>query len=894
MVPNTAAECVLLGASLLLVRLTPISTVRRRVAAAFAFAVLALAAVTLAQYVFGRDLWVDRALPFLTSEPGTEFPGRSAPGTAGAFVLLATALLVLDAAPAVRADLSEVLAIGAGQLSLLAVAGYIYGAIDLYRGSRTGMSPLTAAAVAMLSMAVLCARPDRPLMTTVTSPRAGGFVVRHLLIGPPSILALGFVVMLGLQGSLYGEPFAAALLAVAAISIVGALVLSTGRALNRIDALRTASERALAEREERLSDLIEKASEGVFIADLDGRYTVVNDAGCKMVGYGREEILDKTVADLLADHEIPRLRSVKAELMRGGTHVGEWTMKRLDGTYLPVELSAKILPDGRWQAIVRDISVRKELEHATDAVVEAIGGAPQSSLQSVLQTIASEARLVTDAEYAALGLASAPDRRFDPWVLVGMPLERVSSIGGVPRVLGLLGFMSRPDAAVRIPDIRRDPAFRGFPPHHPQITSVLAVPIRRHGRSIGHLYLTNKHGNDEFTVADERAVERLAAQAATVIETARLYQAEGLERAWLHAMLDQMPEGVIVTDSSGEVRLENQTMQAFALKTGQHDPFGQPLHFDLRYPDGEPVPPDDYPRIRAIVDGVATKGRELALRHPDGRLVPVLVSAAPVYDEQGNRSGAVAIYQDITTLKNLERLREEWSSIVAHDLRQPLGVIALDADALAGMLDSGHFEECSKVIGRLRRSTKNMNKMIDDLLDVSRIEAHRLSIDCADIDLAAWLDELVERLSGLASGHPLTLSKTVDTAPVCVDVARIEQVLGNLVSNAAKHGEPGAEIGISLSRQDDEFVVAVTNRGRGIPVEELPRLFERFSRSAATSRSVAGLGLGLYICKGLVEAHGGRIWAQSAAGTTTFFFTIPPAPGAAGQPEHALLAARRT
>ena len=522
---------------------------------------------------------------------GTGYPpGRSAPVTAAAFILLGSALLMLDTEPAVRTDLSEVLAVGAALIALLAIAGYVYGATALYGTVYKGMAPHTAGAILALSTSVLCARPDRPLITLVASTRAGGFAVRRLLIGAPAIFVLGFVVTLGFRGSLYGEPFAAALLAVVAMTIATALVLSTGRMLDRVDALRTASERALADREEQLRDLIENASDGVFIADLDGRYTEVNDAGCRMLGYRREDLLGKTIMDLIPAHEIPRLQIVRGDLLRGGSHVDEWTIKRQDGTYMPVEVSTKILPDGRWQGLVRDISARKDLERASEAVIEAVGSTPQSSVQAVLQTIAIQAQLVADAEYVALGMSGTADRPFDPWVFVGLSPERASMIGRTPRAVGLLGLVSEQDGVVRVADIRRHPAFRGLPPHHPPITSFLGVPIRRRDRSIGQLYLANKRGSAEFTLADERAIERLAAHAATVIETARLYQAEGLERAWLQAMVDQMPEGVILSDSTGATHIESRSMQAYARETGQRDHLGRPIEYDLYTPTGQSIP----------------------------------------------------------------------------------------------------------------------------------------------------------------------------------------------------------------------------------------------------------------------------------------------------------------
>src|SRR5262249_5653602 len=291
--------------------------------------------------------------------------------------------------------------------------------------------------------------------------------------------------------------------------------------------------------------------------------------------------------------------------------------------------------------------------------------------------------------------------------------------------------------------------------------------------------------------------------------------------------------------------------------------------YDLYLPNGQAVPLEDQPQIRAMLGGTTTIGQELSLRHRDGRMVPMLVSAAPVYDAHGNRSGAVTVYQDISTLKELERMREEWSSIVAHDLRQPVGILVLDAETLNRMLDLSEIQECRKVVDRIRRSTTRLNKMIDDLLDVSRIEAHRLSLERVETDLASFMDDAVERLSSLAPGHPVRFQALVRPAPALVDVLRLEQVLGNLIVNAAKYGLPEDAIAIELAKYGSEYKVAVRNRGGGIEPAEMPKLFERFSRSERRrDGQVPGLGVGLYICRNLVEAHGGHIWAESIVGQT--------------------------
>jgi PAS domain S-box-containing protein len=885
MVPNTASCFFFLGMSLLLLRHAETRQRRRRLAQASIAVALMLAVITLVEYATARDLRIDDVFAESPLAAATGYPtGRIGPGSAMSFLLIGLALLTLDLTEAVRIDLSEAFAIGTALVAAINAAGYMYGAHSLYESRLTpnaGMAPHSVVMVLVLSAGVICARPRRPLMALVTSHRVGGFVVRRLLLGAATIPLLGLLVMLGQQGSLYDAPYAEALLAVTAMAIAVGLVISIGDRLDRIDVARTASERALAEREERLRDLIQQASDGVFIANVDGYVTEVNDAGCRMLGYPRDEIIGRALMDFIPAKDHPRLDVAKAMLLSVGTQVDEWTVQRRDGSHLPVEVSSKILRGGRWQGLVRDISARKEVERATDAVAEAVTGSPESSLRAVLENIALGAKLVANAEYAAFGFAGDIDQPFDPWVVVGLTSEEASQIGRAPRPIGLLGLVAERDHPIRIANIERDPVFRGLPPHHPPMTSFLGVPIRRHGRSIGNLFLANKLGAAEFSVADERAVERFAARAGTVIETARLYQAEGLERAWLQTVIDQMPEAVVLSDATGATRVENRSMQIFSFDTGQRDHLGQPVRYDLRLPNGQAVPLDDQPQVRALEDGTTTIGQELSLRRPDGRMVPMLVSAAPVYDAHGNRSGTVTIYQDISTLKELERMREEWSSIVAHDLRQPVGLIVLEAEALDRMVDLGQMEEGRKVVDRIRRSATRLNKMIDDLLDVSRIEARRLSLERVETDLASFMDDVVERLSSLAPGHRVRFQALVRPAPALVDALRLEQVLGNLISNAAKYGLPEDEISIELTRYGSEYKVAVRNRGGGIEPTEMPMLFQRFSRSRKTSGgTVPGLGVGLYICRNLVEAHGGHIWAESIPGqTTTLHFTIPMLPG---------------
>jgi PAS domain S-box-containing protein len=292
--------------------------------------------------------------------------------------------------------------------------------------------------------------------------------------------------------------------------------------------------------------------------------------------------------------------------------------------------------------------------------------------------------------------------------------------------------------------------------------------------------------------------------------------------------------------------------------------------------------PESMARLEAAVADALKHGKayeiELELIRPDGATRWIAARAEPVRDASGGIAGLYGTVQDITQLRHLMKMREEWTSVVAHDLRQPIGNITMSVDLLA-RLHIGEMNEREKLmINRIRSAASNLARMVDDLLDVARMESKNLHVERNWIDPRAVVRESIERLSYITKGAHIRVLEAEELVPVFADAVRIEQVLGNLISNAVKYGDPGREILIRLEpRNDNEIEILVTNHSKGIPPDELPHLFDRFSRSKSVRGSgVPGLGLGLYIAKGIIEAHGGRIWAESVTGgATTFHFTIP-------------------
>lgn len=365
----------------------------------------------------------------------------------------------------------------------------------------------------------------------------------------------------------------------------------------------------------------------------------------------------------------------------------------------------------------------------------------------------------------------------------------------------------------------------------------------------------------------------------------RLLQQVQFEQARMEAIVNSSANAIIFIDArSKHIQANPAAVQLFGHPFVPDEGSGQYLP-QLRHPDGQPVDLDALPSRHAL-EGQTISQEELIIVQPSGTRVPVLESAAPVRTPNGSVVGAVVVMQDITALKEVERLREEWTSVIAHDLRQPVTVIIGYATALLRPEAAPSNGQRPK-IQHILTAAKNLNKMIADLLDVSRIESRRLVLQRQPVDLPSLVTAVVERTVGAEASPgprpPIKVEIAEPIAPVLADPARIEQVLGNLLSNAEKYGWPDSEITVTLRQPDSVAMVAVTNRGPGIPTSEVAYLFTRYFRTheARASRK-EGLGLGLYITKKIVEAHQGEILVESTPGeTTSFCFTLPLATVAA-------------
>lgn len=362
-------------------------------------------------------------------------------------------------------------------------------------------------------------------------------------------------------------------------------------------------------------------------------------------------------------------------------------------------------------------------------------------------------------------------------------------------------------------------------------------------------------------------------------ELMRARESEARNRVWLQAVIDQMPEGVLLLDRGGRATWNRAALALAQSDPGRPDRFGNAVVLALEDAQGIPLAEEDLPWVRAMA-GEEVSGVELVALTGEGRRVPLLVRAKAVH--RNGVGGAVVVFQDISTFKQLEQMREEWVSIIAHDLRQPVTVVQMTADLLQKHRDALPAR-ATALLDRLQSATARLERMIHDLLDFSRLEARRLALMRRDCDLRQVIQEAVDASSEATRGHAVRVVLRPGLSRLNADPDRIAQVLINLLSNAAKYGFTDTPIEVSAEQREGEVEVCVSNRGPGLTPADLSRLFQRFSRAAEPS-AAPGTGLGLYIARGLVEAHGGRLWAESTPGEATHFrFTLPLAAAAGPQ-----------
>ena len=508
-------------------------------------------------------------------------------------------------------------------------------------------------------------------------------------------------------------------------------------------------------------------------------------------------------------------------------------------------------------------------------------------LDEVLQGVLDSARELTGARYALISLGEENQVPTECLTSGLTPEQSEALLNPTPSQLEQFNFLFGIEETLRLDDVQ------GFLEEHglaefcaPFETSdamaYLAVPIRHRGQRTGSIYVTKKGG---FTVEDEETLAMFASQAALVISNARRYRGEQRARADLEGLVSTAPMSVLVFDAAtGAVTSLNRDARRLLgdldLRVKSvHDLVGAGTY---RRADGRVISQQGPSLERMLRSGETVRDEEITAEFPGGRSIVLMVNATPIRSAEGDVESVVVAAQDMTAQAQADRMRTEFLGMIGHELRAPLAAIKGSATTLLQSESSLDPAEMAQFFRIIDEQSDYMRELLSDLVDVVRIETGTLHVSPAPAELARLVEEARNTFVGMGGRESILVDLPSDLPAVMADRRRIVQVLSNLLVNASRHSHEGSAIRVEAARDGVHVAVSVVDNGRGVTAERLPHLFAKFSRPDRPDQA-RDLGLGLAICKGIVEAHGGRIWAESDGPGlgSRFTFTVPASDAAA-------------
>ena len=491
-------------------------------------------------------------------------------------------------------------------------------------------------------------------------------------------------------------------------------------------------------------------------------------------------------------------------------------------------------------------------------------------VDAVLREAVDAACALTGARFGVMTTidASGAPQEFVTSGLTPEQEQELVSWPGAPRIFE--HFRDLP-APLRVSDMDAYVSEQGWAPAPVPCSTFQGTIMRRGDVNIGVFYVGEKKGGGEFTEADEEMLVLFASQAAAAISNARTHRDERLARSDLEALVETSPVGVVVFDAgTRNLRWVNQEarrivagLQVEGLGLGE-----LAGTLTCRRGNGQEVSLDELGTADTL------RAEEVELWAPDGRSVRMLISATPTRLASGETQSVVVAMQDLAPLDELERLRAEFVGMVSNELRAPLAAIKGSAATVLTASRAYDEVEVLQFFRIVDQEADRIDGLIGDLLDAGRIETGTLSVDAAPTDVGALMDQARNTFLGGGGRHPVFIDLPPGLPRVAADERRILQVLNLLVGNAARNSPASATIRLAASREDGVVEISITDGGDGVPEETMRHLFRK--HVGVRGDSPAGAGLGLAICRGLVEAHGGRIRAENGGPDfgTRFAFTL--------------------
>jgi PAS domain S-box-containing protein len=626
--------------------------------------------------------------------------------------------------------------------------------------------------------------------------------------------------------------------------------------------------------------------DALVIVDHAGNIVMVNEQAVALFGYSREELREQRLEMLLPErlHEIhtahrehyfsaPRTRAMGAELQLFG--------RCKDGTEIPVDISLRpvLLEDELLvMGAIRDMSEQRRAEH------ERMQQAEQIRLQAELIELAHDAILIRDSVNRVIFWNTGAEE------LYGWSSQEV--LGRITHSL--------------------------FRTHFPSSLAEVDASLEEYGSWEGELTHSCRDGRVVIVESRQMLVCDVQGHSTAILEINRdITERRHLEQAMqtvhaqtvarldlLQQIMDALPSSIyLVYGPDARLLLAN---RAAASVWGARWLIDQPMleflatnGIEVFDAQGHPLAYEHFATLRAVQEGETVVHHQEMIRRPNGSSVPVLVNAVvldspqwrnqvreeaePTTQYTAQESVALVVHQDVSALKEDEYLKDEFIGVAAHELRNPLAVLKGFAEMLVYQTARGKGTKLAawqrEALEEIGEATSRLDKLTEDLLDVTRLQAGRLILSRGPTDLVALARRMMTQRQMTTRQHVFSLDTEYSSLMIDIDCARIEQVLTNLLSNAIKYSPQGGSVELTLREEVEshEALLSIRDRGIGIPAGQQARIFGRFVRAENARTSViTGTGLGLYLSRELVERHGGRLWFESTEGKgSTFFMTLP-------------------
>jgi PAS domain S-box-containing protein len=402
----------------------------------------------------------------------------------------------------------------------------------------------------------------------------------------------------------------------------------------------------------------------------------------------------------------------------------------------------------------------------------------------------------------------------------------------------------------------------------------VGIPLFTHGQVIGVIFIFRSYP-DLYSPNDKLLLQTFADQAAIAVYNARLYGQVSYEKQRLDALLDSAADGILILNVDRTIERCNTAFEHL---------YGRPrgeiqdrAHADIirwaRRPEGltlEEAETNGWPLTSNAFLYV-----EGDLERPDSSSLPIGITYAPLLAADGALRNVVVTVRDITKFRTAEEIKNTFVSIVSHELKTPVALIKGYVSTLRREDAKWDKNIVRDSLAIIEEEADHLASMIDDLLDVSRLQAGGMTPNLSDISIPMLVEHLVERFRTQTDKHTFVLDFPKEFPIILADEDRISQVISNLVSNAIKYST-GGEIRISGQVRLKQVIICVIDQGPGIDPGDIPYVFDRFYRSDKAVRKTKGAGLGLYLAKAIVEAHGGQIWVDTRPGSgASICFSLP-------------------